>query len=132
MTDEKIAQVKKELRNLSRLNRSIEAAVRARERHEKLLDILRKNPSPGCEEEERRILRIIDGLRIDESMRLSHEIEERYIPAIRQLDRLDQIIVIEGIINGKAYWKIGRDIGYTEDGIKKRMQKIFCQLSEMV
>lgn len=130
MTDEKIAQVKKELRSLSRLNRSIEAAVRARERHEKLLEILAQSPTKSAEEE-CRIRRIIDGLRIDESMRRSHEIEEKYIPAIQKLDRLDQIIVIEGIINGKAYWKIGRDIGYTEAGIKKRMQSIYIHLAEL-
>ena len=41
--------------------------------------------------------------------------------AINKLEPFDKTIILDGYINGKAYWKIGRDIGYTERGVQKRV-----------
>jgi hypothetical protein len=60
------------------------------------------------------------------------ELESRYIEAINRLDPLDKTIILDGYVNGKAYWKIGRDIGYTEVGIQKRVNKIIEILAKIL
>ena len=68
-----------------------------------------------------RIEDAIKALRVDEHIRAAAELEGRYMDAISSLEPLDRAIIIDGYVNGKAYWKIGRDIGYTERGIQKRV-----------
>lgn len=60
------------------------------------------------------------------------ELESRYIEAINKLDPLDKTIILDGYVNGKAYWKIGRDIGYTKEGVQKRVNKIIERLAELL
>jgi len=52
--------------------------------------------------------------------------------AISKLDPLDRTIILDGYINGKPYWKIGRDIGYTERGVQKRIGAIIEKLAKML
>ena len=59
-------------------------------------------------------------------------LESLYMEAISKLEPLDRTIILDGYINGKAYWKIGRDIGYTEVGIQKRVNKIIEILANLI
>lgn len=121
---DKILKVKQDLRRLRKLANAIEAELRARQRICERLTYLRSIPSPseevrveiiGCEYS-------ISGLKLDAHIKEASELEGRYLAAITQLDPLDRAIIIDGYMNGKPYWKIGRDIGYTEAGVKKRIR----------
>lgn len=122
---EKTEQIKKDLRRLRKLAHSIEVATTVKERHTRRKELLMQGEqNEETQEEISRIDRVLSSLRVEEHIKQATALEERYMEAIGRLDPLDKTIILDGYINGKAYWKIGRDIGYTEDGIKKRVGKI--------
>ena len=88
--------------------------------------------SPEVIDEIVKVEKVLSTLHIEENIKKATEIELRYVEAINKLEPLDKVIVLDGYINGKAYWKIGRDIGYTERGIQKRVTIIFEKLAKML
>ncbi len=133
VSEDKIAKVKQDLRHLRKITHSIEVALQVKERHEKRLEVLRQsNQSSERDAEIGKIEKVLAALHIDDNIKRATEIELRYVDAIDKLEPLDKVIVLDGYINGKAYWKIGRDIGYTEVGVQKRIKKVFERLAALV
>ena len=125
--------VKRDLRRLRKITHSIEVALQVKERHEKRLEVLRQGKqSPEVIDEIVKVEKVLSTLHIEENIKKATEIELRYVEAINKLEPLDKVIVLDGYINGKAYRKIGRDIGYTERGIQKRVTIIFEKLAKML
>ena len=121
--EQRILKVKQDLRRLRKLSHAIEAELKVKESHERRLTYLQSIPEPSEDVliDIMRIEEVLRGLRLDDHIRAAAELEGRYMDAISSLEPLDRAIIIDGYVNGKAYWKIGRDIGYTEAGIKKRV-----------
>ena len=131
--DEKIAKIKKDLRRLRKITHSVEVALQVKERHERRLSYLeREKPSEENIEEAQKIRKNLASLRIDDIIKEATTLESPYMEAISKLEPLDRTIILDGYINGKAYWKIGRDIGYTEVGIQKRVNKIIEILANLI
>lgn len=130
---EKTEQIKKDLRRLRKLSHSIEVSLAIKERHERRRELLMQGEQTDeVREEIAKIDRVLSSLRIEDHIKQATALEERYMDAIGHLEPLDKTIILDGYINGKAYWKIGRDIGYTEAGIQKRMNKIIDTLSKVI
>ena len=132
MSEDKILKVKLDLRRLRKLSHAIAAELRAKELHERRLTYLRSIEDPGEDVliDMMRVEEAICTLRVDVHIKEAAALESKYIEAIGTLDELDRAIIIDGFINGKAYWKIGRDIGYTEAGIKKRVNAAIENIAE--
>ena len=131
--DEKIAKIKKDLRRLRKITHSVEVALQVKERHERRLSYLeREKPSKENIEEAQKIRKNLAYLRIDDIIKEATTLESLYMETISKLEPLDRTIILDGYINGKAYWKIGRDIGYTEVGIQKRVNKIIEILANQI
>jgi DNA-directed RNA polymerase specialized sigma24 family protein len=130
--EEKILKVKHDLRQLRKITHSIEVSIQVKERHEKRLEILRKSPTLDGIDEIRGIEKVLSTLHIEESIRRATELELAYAEAIQALEPLDKTIILDGYINGKPYWKIGRDIGYTERGVQKRINVVIEKLAELL
>lgn len=131
--DEKIAKIKKDLRRLRKITHSVEVALQVKERHERRLSYLeREKPSKENIEEAQKIRKNLASLRIDDIIKEATTLESLYTEAISKLEPPDRTIILDGYINGKAYWKIGRDIGYTEVGIQKRVNKIIEILANLI
>ena len=127
----KAQTVKKELRKLRTLTHSIEATLRARELHERRRAALREREATAeVKSELLRLERIIAAMSIEAESRAASELELKYMTAINSLEPIDKTIILDGYINGKPYWKIGRDIGYSEDGVKKRARLALVKLAE--
>lgn len=125
-------KVKHDLRQLRKITHSIEVSIQVKERHEKRLEILRKSPTLDGIDEIRGIEKVLSTLHIEESIRRATELELAYAEAIQALEPLDKTIILDGYINGKPYWKIGRDIGYTERGVQKRINVVIEKLAELL
>ena len=54
--------------------------------------------------------------------------KEQYFEAISSLEPINQTIIIDSVINGVAYWKIGNKLHFSEVTIKKRVNKSIRQL----
>ena len=131
--EEKITKIKKDLRRLRKITHSVEVALQVKERYERrLLYLQNKQDTKGSIAEEEKIRKNLAVLRIDDSIKESTELEALYMEAISKLEPLDRAIILDGYINGKAYWKIGRDIGYTEIGVQKRVKRIIEILATIV
>ena len=128
-----VAKIKRDLRRLRKVTHSVEVTLQVKERHEKRLSYLeREKPTKENIEEARKIRKNLASLRIDDIIKEATTLESLYMEAISKLEPLDRTIILDGYINGKAYWKIGRDIGYTENGVQKRVSRILEILATLV
>lgn len=126
-------RIKRDLRLLRKITHSIEVSLTVEKRHKERLEILRKQEQ--TEEVKQNIADIeavLASLDTAKYIQRATELESRYIEAINKLDPLDKTIILDGYVNGKAYWKIGRDIGYTEVGVQKRVNKIIEILARIL
>ena len=115
-------RVKRDLRNLRKLTHSIEVSLQVKERHEKRLAWLKERPiTKEVNSDIEQIEKVLATLDIEKYISKATAIEAKYMEAINKLEPFDKTIILDGYINGKAYWKIGRDIGYTERGVQKRV-----------
>ena len=75
----------------------------------------------------------LDSLPICKEIEKAREIEEKYMGAIMELDPIEKSIIVDTYINGVPYWKIGIELGYSEEGVRKRLAKaiksIACQVN---
>ena len=126
-------KIKKDLRTLRKITHSIDVSLACKTNHEKRIEYLKQSTqTPERVAEIKRLEDILSNLHIEDSIKKANALESVYVSAIDKLEPLDKTIIIDGYINGKAYWKIGRDIGYTEAGIRKRLEKIMDKLSELL
>lgn len=126
-------KIKRDLRLLRKITHSIEVSLAVEKRHKERLEVLQKQQQ--TEEVKQNIADIeavLATLDTAKYIQRATELESRYIEAINKLDPLDKTIILDGYVNGKAYWKIGRDIGYTEVGIQKRVNKIIEILAKIL
>jgi len=49
--------------------------------------------------------------------------KEQYFEAISHLAPINQTIIIDSVINGVTYWKIGNKLGFSDETIKKRVSR---------
>lgn len=126
-------KIKRDLRLLRKITHSIKVSLTVEKRHKERLEILQKQEQ--TEEVKQNIADIeavLASLDTAKYIQRATELESRYIEAINKLDPLDKTIILDGYVNGKAYWKIGRDIGYTEVGVQKRVNKIIEILARIL
>lgn len=133
MKDEKIETIKRDLRQLRKVTHSIEALMTMKDKHEKRLEYLSGlPPSEAIEEEKRRITSLLEKVDIQGYIARATALEERYMAAIDKLDPLDKKILIDGYINGKAYYKIGWEIGFSTQGVQNRISIIIKKIASML
>lgn len=126
-------KIKRDLRLLRKITHSIEVSLTVEKRHKERLEILRKQEQTDeVRQNIADIEAVLATLDTAKYIQRATELESRYIEAINRLDPLDKTIILDGYVNGKAYWKIGRDIGYTEVGIQKRVNKIIEILAKIL
>ncbi len=118
-------EVKKDLKNLKKASRIIEKLYQAEATHLKRIKMLEALPKTEgvlalIEKEREHIL----SLKIETAVNDARIIEEKYMSQILKLDPIDKGIIIDNYINGIPCWKIGAELGYTEDGVRKRISKI--------
>lgn len=126
-------KVKSDLRTLRKITHSITVALECKQNHERRLEYLQsKTSTKEVVSEIQKVKNILGSLNIEENIRKATALEATYMEAIGKLEGFDKTIIIDGYINGKPYWKIGRDIGYTEAGIRKRVEKAIEKIANML
>lgn len=133
MKDEKIEAIKKDLRQLRKVTHSIEALMTMKDKHEKRLEYLSGlPPSEAVEEEKRKITSLLEKVDIQGYIARATALEEKYMAAIDKLDPLDKKILIDGYINGKAYYKIGWEMGFSTQGVQNRISIIIKKIANLL
>ena len=124
-------QVKKDLRSLKHLEYSIQTFTEAHERLRKQYEA-HKNDGLSTEVELKKLLDAINRLDASKFIRKSIEKKDKYFEAISQLEPMNQTIIVDSVINGVTYWKIGNKLGFSEIAIKKRVERSIRQIMEIV
>lgn len=124
-----VATIKKDLRQLKKTIHIIEAQREAQERYEKRIEALsRLAPTEKIKEQIETTRKIMSLMDVDRYIDEASQLEEKYIGAINTLDPIEKTIITESFLNGKPYWKIGLSLGYSEEGVRKKIDKIMRQL----
>ena len=128
-----INEVKKDLRELKKHAHAIERLKEAQSTHEARIKMLEKlNSCKKTQEIIEKERRHIELLPIEKEIESARELEEKYMSAISTLGPIDKSIIIDTYINGVPYWKIGVALGYSEEGIRKRLGKAIKEISSIV
>jgi DNA-directed RNA polymerase specialized sigma subunit len=125
-----INEVKKDLKELKKsmyASRAIESAV---ETHLARIKTLKNLPQTeriiAIILKEETLLNRLNALgRVEEAQLL----ENRYMEAILSLDPTDKTIALNTYINGVPYWKTGTELGFSEEGVRKRITKIIKKIA---
>ena len=122
-------QVKKDLRNLRHIEYSIRTFSEARSRLQHQYDECEK---AGDVETLEKLKESISKLDANGFIKRSIVKKDKYFKAIACLEPMNQTIIIDSVINGVPYWKIGNQLGFSEVAIKKRVNKAINQIAELV
>lgn len=129
---QKIQKIRSDLRELRKLSHAITTQLELKHRHEERRAYLKGLGSLDVMIEIERIDAILASLKIEDSIKRAGELELAYMEAIGKLGIIDRTVVIDGYLNGVPFWKIGKKLGYSEDGIKKRAARALDKLAEML
>ncbi len=128
-----INKVKNDLRDLKSHAHMIKRLSEAHDMHIKRIQFLQRlGNSDEILENIETEKRLIDKLDAGKYIREAQILEEKYMSAINDLSPLDKTIILDGYVNGNPYWKVGMELGYTEDGVRKRVNKIIEDISKRV
>ena len=126
----KTEEVKKDLKNLKLHNQSVLKLKEVMDTHLMRIKMLERMEKSDKTEElikkEQRLLSSLDfTAKIDKALIL----ESKYMEIITSLNPLDRTIILDAYINGLPYWKIGTSLGYSEEGIRKKISKIIKSIA---
>lgn len=122
-------QVKRELRNLRHIEYAIRTFSEARSR---LLHQYEECAKTEDTETLEKLKESISKLDANEFIRKSIVKKDLYFNAIACLEPINQTIIIDSVINGVPYWKIGKQLGFSEVAVKKRVNKAIHQIAEIM
>ena len=125
-----INEVKKDLRELKKHAHAIEKLRSVQSTHLARIKMLEKmNQSEKTREIIENEMRHIELLPISEEIESARKLEEKYMGAISRLGPIEKSIVIDTYINGIPYWKVGAELNYSEEGVRKRLSKAIREIS---
>lgn len=123
-------QVRHDLRNLKHIEYSIQTFTEA---HNKLQRQYEQHKNNGASEEDlRKLSESIKKLDANGLIKQSIEKKDKYFEAIAHLESVNKTIIIDSVINGVTYWKIGNKLGYSDETIKKRVNKSIKQIVDYI
>lgn len=126
----RIERIKQDLRQLKKTAHAIEGLCKLQATHQRRIDMLKRLKGVcGVEEAIEREMQFIRQLDIPGKLQEAREIEEKYLKIIESLEPIDKAIIIDSYLNGVPYWKIGDKLGFSEEGVRKRIQRALKKLA---
>lgn len=127
-----IKTIKNDLRQLKKTIHIIDTMKETQERYLKRIETLSKFPQTAqIKDQIKTTQKVLNLLDIDTYIKEATEIEKKYMAVINRLDPIEKTIIIESFINGKPYWKIGMELSYAEETIRKKVDKILRKMVGM-
>lgn len=128
-----INTVKRDLRQLKKTIHIIESLKKVQERYLQRIEALsRLVQTDKIKEQISSTKKIMSLMNLEEYIKDATDIEGKYMSYISRLDPIDKAIILDNLVNGIPYWKIGLTLGYSEEGIKKRAKKAIRALASMM
>ena len=128
-----INEVKKDLRELKNQMHALKGLETLTKTHEMRVKLLSRLPKServcALIENEEQLIQRIDA---SGAFERAQELELFYIDAINKLSPTDKSIIVDTFLNGLPYWKIGAELGFSEETIRKRVVRAISQIAKMV
>ena len=121
-------KVKKEIKEWRATLYQISMFEGVSEKYRKRIDGLKHIKTRNAEREIARLEGICDSFRLKELRERESAFRERYQPYIDKLAPVEGPI-IKGFVSGATYSEISQDMGYSEVGIRKRLDRIYIKLA---
>lgn len=127
-----VKTIKNDLRQLKKTIHIIDAMKETQERYLKRIETLSKiSQTEQIKDQIKTTQKVLSLMDIDTYIKDATEIEKKYMTVINKLEPLEKTIIIESFINGKPYWKIGIELSYAEETIRKKIDKILRKMVGM-
>ena len=126
----KINKVKRDLRALKSSSHAIERLIEAQGIHFiriRALEALPKSERITALVEKE--MEIINDLGLAKEIEKNEELQMRYMGAMSALDVTDRAIVTDCYIKGKPYYKLAMDYGFSEGGIRKKVDRLIKKIA---
>ena len=126
-----INKIKAELKQLRHLNHSIATLQEMEQKLKERLAYL-KSKATINEDEIAKVEKTLSTIDLSAQIRRSIELEAKYMRCILNLPPIDQTIILEGVVNGTHYWKVAQKVGYSVEGLKKRIPLAISKIAKML
>ena len=131
--ESKIKKIKRDLRGIKKNSHALARLIEIQGIHFKRIEAIsaleKSERNKQIIEKEKEI---ISHLGIEDLMEKSQVLEERYMKIINKLPERDRAIILDVIIGGLTYYKMGAKYGYTEEGMRKKVNSVISTLSKYV
>ncbi|MBQ7226540.1 MAG: hypothetical protein IJX02_08095 [Clostridia bacterium] len=131
--ESKINIVKRDLRALKQSSHALKRLIETQGRYFVRINVLEAMPkdekTEALLENERKI---VEALKIKESIERAEELEEKYMSAVSSLGLRDKAMVLDCYLNGMPYWKIGMEYGFSEEGARKHLDRLIKKIAEKI
>ena len=77
-------------------------------------------------------MELIKGFGLEEEIEKSERLESFYSEALAQLDVLDRAILLDFYLKGDACYKVAMEYGFSEGGLRKRIDRTVKQIAEKI
>lgn len=129
----KINKVKKDLRALKSSSHAIERLIEAQGIHFVRIRALEALPkSEKTKALVKREMEIINDLGLAQEIEKNEELERQYMGAISSLDITDRALVTDCYLKGEPYYKLAMDYGFSESGMRKRLDRLVEKIAQRV
>lgn len=129
----KINIVRKDLRALKSTSHAITRLIEAQGIHFVRIKALEKLPKSKTVDiliEQERALAQDNGL--EGQIEKSAKLEKKYSRALASLDVTDRAMVTDCFIKGEPYYKVAMNYGFSEGGLRKRIDRLIVQIAKTV
>ena len=127
--ESKINIIRRDLRGLKKSSLVIKRLIEAQKLHYIRIEAL--NRLPKSQENDKIIEKekaVIATLGVEKAIMESQGLIEKYSEAISNLLPLEKAMVIDHFIKGYPFWRLANDYGYTEESVRKKMDRILKKL----
>ena len=121
-----------ELKELKKTVHLIDTLIRTKNEYQYRIKALSESNRIKSKQEINALNEVISKMNIEQYIKIAVQLQNTYTSAINSLGVVDKTILIEYYINGVPAWKIANSLGYTEDGIRKRLSKAIEKIAKAI
>lgn len=131
--ESKVKKVKRDLKGIKQNSRAVMHLIEVQGIHFKRIEAISALPkSEKNEEIIKKEKELISALGIEKMIEQSQRLESEYMNAISCLGEMDKALILDVITGGMTYYKLGVKYGYTEEGMRKKVNSVITALAKYV
>ena len=130
--NESINKVRSDLKKIKKNSLCISSLLRYYNLQENKIKSLRSHSigKEKCEKTTNSLQKSLEKIELNKIVYEASVLEQSYIQFIKNLDLIQQTVVMSAFFQGKPYWKIGKEIGYSERSVRYIIESALKQIAD--